>query len=164
MLKAAVWVHGNIVQAQDPLAFVKIAGSGQYGTREGWGTTFNCKNAGWDWLTWFHFPMPTPVILDDIRPQLVKVFVLYQTYYTKVSHIHIYDGPQKVRAIDGLNLSGDHRLGVSPSNSWVIDPPITIGYGLGISVGVRFSDPPQAGPNDYSRILFTTAGADFERP
>jgi len=111
---------------------------------------------------WFHFPMPTPVILDDIRPPLIKVFVFYKTFaWVDVTNIHLYDGPRRIKTFDGLALSGDHSGGIDASNSWVIDPPITVMYGLGISVGVRFGN---RDSSTYPGILFTSAGADFKRP
>lgn len=159
MPKTAIWVHGNIAQAEMPLGSPELASFGRYGARRGWGTTFYSTFEAWS--TWFHFPMPTPVILNDIRPRLTKTFAFYQTHCAKITHIHIYDGPEKVKSFDGLSCSGDHKAGPSASNTWVITPPITILYGLGISVGVDYWKPPQMDP-DWPWILFTTAGADFD--
>ncbi len=79
-LKAAMWVHGNIVQAEFPERLIVIPVVGRAGFRRGWGTLFQGpRDPRPETLTnWFHFPMPTPVILDDVRPQLVKVFVFYK--------------------------------------------------------------------------------------
>jgi len=143
-LKVCMWVHGNIVQVEKKADKI---------LRIGWGTKVNQQFS----VNWFHIPIATPVILDDIRPLLIKAFVLYKAGGgTKVTNIHVYDGKTKVKAIDGLSLSGDHSGAIDASNSWVIDPPITIKYGLGISIGVSFGD--------EGEILFTAAGADFKKP
>ena len=96
-LKAAMRVPGTIVEAEYAVESV---------TRKGWGTHF-CGRP----LTnnWFHIPIPTPVIVDEIRSPLVKVFVFYRATYTMITNVHIYDGSQPVKIFDGLNLSGDLR-------------------------------------------------------
>jgi hypothetical protein len=160
-LKAAMWIHGNIVQVEFPERLIDIPEVGKTGFRRGWGTLFQGPRdpRPESLQNWFHFPMPTPVILDDIRPQLVKVFVFYKATFAEITHIHLYDGPIIVRAFD-VSLGGDHSTTIDASNSWVIDPPITIFFGLGISVGVMFH-PVSIAPNE---LLFTTAGADFVTP
>jgi hypothetical protein len=105
---------------------------------------------------WFHIPIPTPVILDDRRPKLTKVFVFFKTTDAKIDRIHFYDGPTAFKVIDDLNLQGEHSRAIDTSNSWKIDPPLEIKYGLGISVYVRSTVRDRQG-----EILFTTAGADF---
>ena len=149
-LKAGMRVHGTIVEAEYAVESV---------TRKGWGAHF-CGRP----LTnnWFHIPIPTPVIFDEIQPPLVKVFVFYKATYTMITNVHIYDGSRPVKVFDGLNLSGDHSVDIDASNSWDITPPLGIAFGLGVSVGVEFLlyDPDSAG---LPEILFTTAGADFGR-
>lgn len=145
---AAMRVHGTIVEAEYAVESV---------TRKGWGTHF-CGRP----LTnnWFHIPIPTPVMVDAIRPALVKVFVFYRATYTMITHVHLYDGARPVKMFEGLNLSGDHSVDMDAANSWGITPPLEIAFGLGVSVGVAFllQDPDSAG---LPEILFTTAGADF---
>lgn len=156
-LKAAMWVHGTNVEVEYPENLAPVSGDGII--KRGWGTHFwgkeNTKN-------WFHIPFTNPVILNGDRPKLVKVFVFYKTEgWAKITNIHVYDGPRKVKWFDGLNLSGNHMGGIDANNSWAITPPLTIYYGLGISVGVEFG-PKDAVDIPWPEILFTTAGADFE--
>ena len=160
-LKAAMWVHGNIVQAEFPEGLIVIPEVGRTEFRRGWGTLFQGPRdpRPETLMNWFHFPMPTPVILDDVRPQLVRVFVFYKATFTEITHIHLYDGPARVKTFD-VSLSGDHSTAIDDSNTWSIDPPLTIFFGLGISVGVTFH-PVSHAPNE---LLFTTAGADFVTP
>jgi hypothetical protein len=149
-LKAAMWVHGTIVEAEFPVLST---------VRKGWGTVFTGRGST---KNWFHIPFTTPIILDDVRPPIVKVFVLYNATNARIANLHIYDGAKKVRFFDGLNLSGNHSNGLDASNNWAITPPVTISFGLGISVGVDFLEPPSA--DTSAKILFTSAGADFQRP
>jgi hypothetical protein len=142
-LKAAMRIHGTIVKPENPPALVDL---------KGWGISFGDQNTS----NWFHIPIPTPVILDDARPQLVKVFVLYMAgSSTMITNVHVYDGPRSVAMFDGLSLNGDHHWAIDASNHWVINPPLTILYGLGLSIGVVFG-------LNFGGILFTTAGADFQ--
>jgi hypothetical protein len=159
-LKAAMWVHHTVVKAEDPRPeFIDVKGWGVHF----WGVPENQ-------LCWFHFPITTPVILEDARPQLVKVFVFYKTSHRvakaedptrpkptspTVTNLHIYDGPTRVREFNNLNFSGDHSGAIDSSNSWVVTPPLTIFYGLALSVGVFFG-------GGYGDLYFTTAGADFQ--
>lgn len=148
-LKAAIWVHGTIVEAEDPTSVKRM----------GWGAQFAGRNLQ-NQLDWFHIPLTTPVILDGVRPELGKIIVFYKTANCIVRSVNIFDGPTKVWAADDLNLAGDHSAELDESNTWIIDPPILIKFGLGISVGVSFgfqSSPP-------GNILFTSAGADFLTP
>lgn len=151
-LKAAMWVHGTIVEAEAPQRQ-------HYNVyRKGWGTEYEAF-AGEGMEHWFHFPIATPVMIDDVRTQLIKIFVFYRTdVNTKITKVHVYDGPNKVKAFEGLVLSGDHSAGIDSSNSWDIDPPIEIRYGLGISVCAQFG---WTVYGEHPKILFTTAGADF---
>ncbi len=148
-MKAAMWVHGTIVEAENPnIRPLRTGGGAQFG-----GTSQE--------LNWFHIPITTPVILDDVRPELGKILVLYNATGCTVKAVHVYDGPTKVWARDGLNLTGDHSLNIETEiNSWKIGDPgptIPILFGLGISVGVEFRIDP-------GNILFTSAGADFLAP
>jgi hypothetical protein len=185
-LKAAVWVPGTIVMP-DRSRF-DVPGS-QYHQefhlyRFGWGARaqgvpVTQTTVEWDpdlghhlaktelatdQVCWFNFPLATPVIVDDKRPHLVKVFALYRTTGAKVTQVHLYDGPQRVLkiAIPAAGLTGDHLQAPDASNSWVVHPPLTIRMGLGITVGVEFS---YSGDVDTGvgpgTIDFGPVGADF---
>lgn len=152
-IKAAIWVHGSIFKPEYPDRLTKVKPIG-------WGLEI-IGRGGTD--NWFHASISTPVILDGIRPKLSKVFVLFNSASPKivkatVSDVHIYDGKNRVKAIDGLSLSGDHGGAIDSSNSWSIEPAITIHSGLGISVHVHF---PQGPLHSDTQITFNTAGADF---
>lgn len=104
---------------------------------------------------WFHFAIPTPVIVNDNRLRIDSVLLRFRSNSNRadVTNIHVYDGETKIASHDGLNLSpsgwGMHRFNV-PSNRNVL-------WGIGISVGVRFT-----GSNDNQNTMeFSSAGCDF---
>jgi len=145
----AVWVHGTAVEAEDLGALNRIQ-------RVGWGTLFRGKPKV---FTWFHISIPTPVIINDVRPRLEKIFVFYKTNGASIRKVHVYDGLRMIKAFDNLWLEGDRSGNIAPANTWAFDRPITLGFSLGLSLGVQFA----VGFDSVvtTEILFTTAGADF---
>jgi hypothetical protein len=148
--KATVCVHGNIVNPEYPENIDEVS-------RKGWGTTFWGKE---DTTNWFHIPLSVPNLLDGSRPKLTKVNVFFHnTSRAPINAIHIYDGPRLIKAFDNLRLTGDHARVLDRSNSFTIDPPCEVLFGLGLSVSVQFPASPEQKPPRW--ILFTTAGAEF---
>jgi hypothetical protein len=142
-----MWVHGSAVRAEEDGYFV---------TKRHYKDGAVFKTHG---THWFQFPIPTPVIVDDIRASLVKCFVLYEAVSgARISEVQLYDGRKQIKSIPGLSSSGNHSTAVDASNSWTIQPTIQMIFGLGICVKVDFGNPLLgAVPN----IRFTAAGADF---
>ena len=142
-IKAAIWEHGNIVVAENPVISMK---------KWGWGTTIKQNNSS----NWFHFNISTPVLLDGVRSPLKKIFVFFNASpSTKITQIDVWDGARLIKTIDNLSITGDHSKAIDEHNSWIIDQEI-IYYGLGLSVHVTFG-------ND-GEITFTSAGTDFGYP
>jgi len=140
----AFWEHGNIVEAEDPVLSMK---------RWGWGTTIE-QNFSYNW---FHFNISTPVLLDGVRSPLKKIFVFFDASpSTTITQIDVWDGATRIKIIDNLSITGNHSNAIDQFNSWIIDPNITINYGLSFSVRVAFGDD--------GEITFTTVGADFQKP
>ena len=134
-LKAAIWVHGSIFKPEYPERITRSKPIG-------WGMEILGKAGTYNW---FHIPISTPVIMDGARPRLSKIFVFYNSATQAITKaaltdVHIYDG-----AIDA-------------SNSWIIEPALTIYSGLGISVRIIFPEGPL---HADVPITFSTAGADF---
>jgi hypothetical protein len=145
----AVWVHGNAFQPEDLSVIASVQ-------RTGWGTLFRGKPGA---FTWFHLSIAAPVIIDGKRPNLERVFLLYKTNGASLRNVHVYDGAVKARAFDGLMLDGDLSTGLYPHNTWEINSPLALRFGLGLSIGVQFSVGLDSAIG--REILFTTAGADF---
>lgn len=142
------------------------------GFRTGDGVQFRGKR---DRDVWFHFPVPTPTTgeIEDIgaHPQVLSVSVLWQTTNGAVlQHLHAWDGARaRIFQQNDLNVSGDftgtdeaepnpswHRKLLRHKNYFVMDPPMDIFYGLGISANIRF-----ASDSDNGVVRFTGAGAAF---
>jgi len=148
--KSTVCVHGNIVQAEYPQDIGEVS-------RKGWGTTFWGKE---NTVNWFHIPLSVPSLLDGSRPKLTKVFFYFHnTTRSPITTVHIYDGPKVIKTFDNLRLSGDHARALDRSNTFTIDPPKEVAFGLGLSIKVEF--PPATEQKPPHWILFTTAGAEF---
>ncbi|MEO7427209.1 MAG: DUF6623 family protein [Fibrobacteria bacterium] len=152
--KATVCVHGNIVNPEYPENIDEVS-------RKGWGTTFWGKE---DTVNWFHIPLSVPNFLDGGRPKLTRIFLFFHnTSRSIINALHIYDGPKLVKAFDSLRLAGDHARALHRANTFTIETPSEINFGLGLSVSVQFSASTDSSePKPPRWILFTTAGAEFK--
>lgn len=150
----AFWVHGTVAEAEwpDRLANCPEPDVGMEPFRRGSGAEF-FQTSG---MNWFHFPIPTTVILNDTRMKLGKVFALYRTTGgARITAVHIWDGNQRIKTFDGLSLSGDFTNPPNchiPQCSWIVSPAIDVKYGLVVCVQVQFTT--------AGSVLFATAGVD----
>jgi hypothetical protein len=140
----AMWIHGTSIQVEYPDRIESIRRAGFYSMITGKPNTRN----------WFHFAIPTPVIVDGDRKQVGPVILRFRTASANavVRDVHIYDGSTRIALHNGINLSGSHmfeRFGVAHC------PPIR--WGLGISIGVDFG----GGSTAARRMDFIAAGCDF---
>lgn len=157
---ASILVHGNVVQPEFPERLRPRPSNGSFGDRAGFGAFFY----GFNTSNWFHFPMPTSMLLSDAQPRLARVFVFYATNdLAVITNLHIYDGKIRIKAFDVMAFSGDHSAAVDDQNSWLIRPPLGVRFGLGLSLQVQFLglDPANAGNGE---IQFASAGAEFAAP
>jgi hypothetical protein len=139
----ASYIHGTSIQIEIPEQIEFIRRSGSFTRIMGKPNTSN----------WFHFAIPTPVIVDNDRKQVGPIILRFRTGSTAVVRdIHIYDGETRIMAHDGVNLSGNNlfaKFGVAHS-------PAVI-WGIGISIGVTFG----GGTSNQRAIDFIAAGCDF---
>ena len=147
------WTHGNVVQPENPNALQSIV-------RIGWGTQIRGKSGA---ASWFHIAIPTSTELGNRHIQLAAVYLLFKVDGASVRNLHVYDGPRKIKAFDGLPIKPreDLTTGIVPGNTWAINPPLAISFGVSLAINVQFSaiiDGSATGPLD---ILFSGAGADF---
>ncbi len=165
MLKYASWVHGNAVVLENPSNILVM--------RRGHGTEMQFTFAPGRPAqgTWCHIAIPTPVIVNDVRLKVQKLFLLFKTgQHASIDNIHIYDGPWKIAAFDvvaGSNYSarrtGNHSQGVDAQNMITLPTPHEVSLGLSISftftpVAVNSS---LAMVDPEGTLLITSAGADF---
>jgi hypothetical protein len=143
-LAHAMWVHGHSMQIEYPDRLSSIKRRGMYIRVEGKSGMSN----------WFHFAIPTPVIVNDNRLRADSVMVRFRTGSVDafVKAIHVWDGERRIATHD--------NLGLAPTRwEWPrFDVPGTpkIRWGLGISIGVGF------GVEGMShRMEFSSAGCDF---
>jgi peptidoglycan hydrolase-like protein with peptidoglycan-binding domain len=141
----ASWVHGTAVTVEHPDQIESVRRFGFFTRLIGKPNTTN----------WFHFAIPTPVIVNNDRKVIGPCMLRFQTGGTNavVRDVHIYDGEVRVAAHDGVNISGSQpfaRFGVAhgPEVLW----------GVGISIGVRYG----AGTAAQRTIDLISAGCDFQ--
>lgn len=137
----ASWTHGHSAHAELPHLLDTDRSLGFYQMYQGKANTSN----------WFHFAVPTPVIVDNKRLALDSVMVLFWTDPSVHVHaVHVWDANTLLKRYDGLKLSGSHwfeRFDVLNNR---------VRFGIGVSIGVRFGD-----GNDPRRVLFGSCGGDF---
>jgi hypothetical protein len=141
----AMWIHGHSIKVEYPDRIKSIWRAGFYARIVGKPGTTN----------WFHFNIPTPVIVDDKRQMIDSVMIRFRTgsNKAKITNVHIYDGERKIASHDGLNRS-------SAGWSWPrYDVPgkPSILWGVGISIGVSFTGATDA----ENKIEFSSVGVDF---
>lgn len=140
-IKMATWLHGNGAQPEfTPFSQRRMAGSGLFGG------TDRSHN-------YFHFPLTTPVIVDDKRPRLAKIFVFARQRYCVLRDIFIYDAdyrayqfiahpPPMVPQINGSAMppaDHAHPRFVEGQTMFTLPEPLQINLGLSISVKVSFN-------------------------
>lgn len=140
----ASWTHGTSIQVELPNEIESIRRFGFFTRIVGKPGTTN----------WFHFAIPTPVIVNDVRKTFGPCMLRFQTGgpAAVVRDVHLYDGEVRVAAHDRVNLSGSQpftRFGVAHA------PKVL--WGVGISIGVTFG----AGTAAQRTMDFISAGCDF---
>jgi hypothetical protein len=139
----ASWIHGHSMEIEYPDRIAYQRRTGMSFDLEGKPGTIN----------WFHFAIPTPVILNDVRLQADSVLLCFWTGSIDafLRDVHIYDGRYRIAEFNEIYLSQDQ-----PSVRLTLPGAPTILQGLGISLGVGF------GVEAMSHNMeFYSAGCDF---
>jgi peptidoglycan hydrolase-like protein with peptidoglycan-binding domain len=141
----ASWVHGTAVTIELPDNMASVRRFGFFTRLIGKPNTMN----------WFHFALPTPVIVNNDRKVIGPCMLRFQTGGPNavVRDVHIYDGEVRVAAHDGVNLSGSQpfrRFGVAHAPE--------VRWGVGISIGVTYG----GGTAAQRTIDLISAGCDFQ--
>ena len=165
MIKHASWAHGNAVVAELP--------SGLIIRHWGWGTQmqFTFAQNQSPPAAWCHIPIPTPVIVNDVRLKVQTPFLLFKAgQHAAIDNVHIFDGPNRIHTwntVVGNNAagrrSGDHSRGIDSVNTLTLPNPHSVIFGMSIAftfvpVALTTSSPPV---DPEGTLLITTAGADF---
>ena len=141
----ASWVHGTAVTVELPDNIESMRRFGFFTRLIGKPNTTN----------WFHFAIPTPVIVNNDRKVVGPCMLRFQTGGPSavVRDVHIYDGEVRLVAHDAVNLSGSQpfrRFGVAQA------PEVL--WGVGISIGVTYG----GGTAAQRTIDLISAGCDFQ--
>jgi len=139
----ASWIHGHSMQVEYPDQIAAQRRTGMSFDIEGKPGTFN----------WFHFAIPTPVIINDVRLQADSVLLCFWTGSPDafVQHVHVYDGRYRIAEFNDINLSQDQ-----PFVRLTLPDAPQILQALGISLGVGFGVEAMA-----HNMEFYAAGCDF---
>jgi hypothetical protein len=139
----ASWIHGHSMQIEYPDRIASQRRAGYCFHVEGKPGTSN----------WFHFAIPTPVIINDVRLRPSVVMLRFSTGSVDafVQNVHIYDGEAKIVEYNDLALSLDNFMA-----RFLVPTKPLIQWGLGISIGVGFG----VESMDH-RMQFIAAGCDF---
>jgi hypothetical protein len=139
----ASWIHGNTmaIEYPDRIAFQEHVG--YHFEVEGNPGTSN----------WFHFSIPTPVIINDVRLRIKAAMLVFATDSVDafVRDVHVYDGSKRIGVFDDVYLS--ENAGFVKFD--LPDRP-QVFWGIGISVGVGFGVEMMG-----HRMRFLSAGCDF---
>lgn len=140
-LKQAAWTHGLAVQLES---------TSWSALRQGFFTTVRPSNESTS--AWFHFAIPTPVIVNDVLLKADSALVRFATgNQTKIGAIHVYDGERRIAEYNGTTYRGALQLvrvqiPGSPEIAW----------GTGISILVVCDG---TGPDAWAQLV--SAGIDF---
>jgi hypothetical protein len=139
----ASWIHGHNMQIEYPDRIPYQRRTGMSFDLEGKPGTDN----------WFHFAIPTPVIVNDMRLRADVVMLRFRTGSVDafVQHVHVYDGEMRIAVHDNIYLSKENMF----VRLVVPDRPL-VQWGLGISLGVGFG----VEMMDH-HMEFIAAGCDF---
>ena len=125
MLKQASWTHGNSLTVETPQNLASII-------HIGWGTELRFVPGK---SSWCHIPIPTPVIVDNQRLKVQKLFLFFNVKEGQgsIRNIHVYDGPSRIQTVDGLTLKCDHVGCIDNVNTITLQNQHSVLFGLSIS-------------------------------
>jgi hypothetical protein len=149
----AMWVHGNSIVTEYPENILAL----EY---RGWGPEFRLKGGT---TSWFHLAIPTPLILENHRTQLVRIFLCFNTPERDgyISEVHVYDGAERVQVFENLFLAGDRRASlIDEQNTFALPRPRLLYRGLGLSFLYQASLS-TGEPGTPSYLSLAAAGGDF---
>ncbi len=148
----AMWTHGH-----DALTETENVQIGSIG----WGALIQAPQNSFE-TEWIHYNIPTPVILNDVRPKILRVMILFDTFNRgpvnsgAITSVHVWDRDNRILQIDGLALTGSH-LNLDVENRFEFPANVTPFFGVGVSIGYHFDPAHRNGT-----LLITSVGADFQ--
>jgi hypothetical protein len=146
------WVHGNALTVESPENLSRVG-------HNGWGADMLIRPGKG---SWFHIPLPTPVIVGDVRTQLQRVFLLFKsdTGAGAIRNVHVYDGSSKPQEFNDLFLAGEHRLGLDGANTFTLSSPHSVAWGIGITFFFQAAIGIDS-PIPDAQLIVASAGGDY---
>jgi len=143
-IEQAMWTHGVDLQVEVDANVESIRRFGFFTRVVGKPSTTN----------WYHFAIPTPVIVKGNRLAFARAMLRLVTGGTNavVRDVHIYDGSSRIAAHQAVNLSGNLPFAV-----FGVPHKPDVFWGAGISIGVSTG----TGTAADRRMDFISAGIDF---
>lgn len=140
----ASWIHGTDIKVEVDANVESLTRFGFFTRIVGRPNTTN----------WYHFAIPTPVIVNNNRLAIARAMLRFTTGGTNamVRDVHIYDGSARIAAHQNVNLSGSQLF----TKFGVAHKPDVL-WGLGISIGVTTG----GGTAAQRRMDFISAGVDL---
>jgi hypothetical protein len=144
----AMWIHGHSMQIEYP---DRLASQ----WRAGFSITVEGKPGS---SNWFHFAIPTPLIVNDVRLRADSIMLSFRTSSVDaiVRDVHVYDGSTVIAAHNNIKLTKENLF----VRLMIPDRPeiwVALGVSIGVSFGVEMMD---------HHMEFIAAGCDFmtEKP
>ena len=155
MSNTVMWAHGNALTVETPDHVTQIR-------HQAWGTDLFFA-PGNPKATWLHIPIPTPAIVNDGEAALNQVYLLFQVEGEeeagngRITALHVDDGAFRLQEFENISLDGNHRGGIDARNTFTLDKPQFVRFGIGVS----FFFVPTASNNQQAVLRIAGAGADF---
>jgi hypothetical protein len=145
-IEHAMWTHGTSL-------LVEVEGNVESIMRYGFFTRVIGKA---NTTNWYHFAIPTPVIVSNTRLSFARAMLRFITGGPSavVRDVHVFDGSARLIAHQSVNVSGNQPFAVFGVPH---KPPVY--WGSGISIGVQTG----SGTALQRRMDFISAGIDFRR-
>lgn len=143
-IEHAMWTHGTDLHVEVDANVESLRRFGFFTRVVGKPNTTN----------WYHFAIPTAVIVTGNRLAFARAMLRFVTGGTNavVRDVHIYDGSSRIVAHQAVNLSGSQPFAV-----FGVPHKPDVFWGAGISIGVTTG----AGTATDRRMDFISAGIDF---
>jgi hypothetical protein len=147
----ANWAHGNSVTMGSPDAVSRFQ-------HQGGGVEIVVKQGK---LSWFHIPIPSPVVIGDVRSQLERVYILFEASNGgHITEVQVHDGPTEVHAFKSLSLQGTHIWSLDSANTFNLPALRSVRWGIAVSF-LFVADNDAKDTLDQPLLKIGAVGGDF---
>ena len=106
----------------------------------------------------FHFPIPTPVILNNNRASFIRAMAFFKVPAGgALQRVQVFDGVFEALRVDGLSVTGDHQPTFANLADGVTRFAMLrrdVNFGVDLALTFRF--------NAEGNVTLYTAGIDFD--